>query len=367
MLTRPRLFPGLAFVMLLTLSTLVLSSCMSGSSYDVPPLPVLNAPPSRDYRQLGTTSVYIDMKLRSATWRNTVNYMLADQARRQYGSDTHAVIMLNYSESARHGTGIAMAISYNPGPGMISASQSSAQPAPSRPQSTPAAPAAGSSIASEIASAITPSAGLPASPAVASSPPAPELGNQQANYYYKRLSTAREEDAALSDEEVFGPFPGTPLLECQLNDTAISLLLFQRTPEAFAEINRQKQAGNTYGSISYEDYKVAMLEGECVNGMPEGRFVAGGSFVVNTVMTTNDTTYRFRTSSRLKIEGTMLNGALEGEVFVRQMDETVHSSNLPQDTQRSYRLGIHLDSVPVASHVSLRYRQEGMQTRHTHI
>lgn len=122
----------LTLVTLLAASTLALGGCIAGPSYDTPPLPVLNAPPSRDYRQLGTTSVAMDMKPRSATWRQMTNYMLATQAHREYGSATHALVMLQYNEGPRHATGVAMAISYTPGPDMISDS-------PTAPASPPAA------------------------------------------------------------------------------------------------------------------------------------------------------------------------------------------------------------------------------------
>lgn len=141
MVSNPISTLGLTLVTLLAASTLALGGCIAGPSYDTPPLPVLNAPPSRDYRQLGTTSVAMDMKPRSATWRQMTDYMLATQAHREYGSDTHALVMLQYNEGPRHATGVAMAISYTPGPGMIS----SAQPAsPAAPASPPAAvPATG--------------------------------------------------------------------------------------------------------------------------------------------------------------------------------------------------------------------------------
>lgn len=107
----------------LTILFMLLTGCIgAGSYFESPPLPVLNEPPARDYRQLGTTSTLIDMRVGNATWRSIVNYRLASQARQKYGSDANAVIMLSYNESPRHATGIAMAISYTPGPGMISAS-----------------------------------------------------------------------------------------------------------------------------------------------------------------------------------------------------------------------------------------------------
>lgn len=118
MLIRLKLFP-------LFLFTILLSGCIGSSAYfESPPVPVLNEPPTRDYRQLGTTSTYIDMKVGSVSWRSTVYYRLASQARQKYGAEADAVIMLSYDESPRHANGIAMAISYSPGPGMVSASKS---------------------------------------------------------------------------------------------------------------------------------------------------------------------------------------------------------------------------------------------------
>lgn len=110
-------------VFMLPLVLLLLSGCIGADSYfESPPLPVLSEPPSRDYRQLGMVSTYIDMKVGSASWRSTVNYRLASDAQRQYGSDAHAVVILSYDESARHARGMGMAISYSPGPGIISGS-----------------------------------------------------------------------------------------------------------------------------------------------------------------------------------------------------------------------------------------------------
>lgn len=118
MLTKLRLYK------LLILSILLTGCIGSGSYFESPPLPVLNEPPTRDYRQLGTTSTFIDMKVGGVSWRSTVYYRLASQARQKYGVEADAVIMLSYNESPRHANGIAMAISYSPGPGMISASTS---------------------------------------------------------------------------------------------------------------------------------------------------------------------------------------------------------------------------------------------------
>jgi hypothetical protein len=65
------------------------------------------------------------MRVGSATWRSIVNYRLATQAQQKFGSAADAVIMLNYVESPRHAAGTGMAISFSPGPGMVSKASAS--------------------------------------------------------------------------------------------------------------------------------------------------------------------------------------------------------------------------------------------------
>ncbi|PKM04677.1 MAG: hypothetical protein CVV16_03920 [Gammaproteobacteria bacterium HGW-Gammaproteobacteria-6] len=132
MLTKKTLLHRFALALSLCLPALTLTGCMTGSYFESSPIPVLDQPPSTDYRSLGTTQTYIDMRVGSATWRSIVDYRLASQAVSEYGSEADAVIMLNYNEGPQHAIGVGMVISYVAG-------QSGAQTTPvvKQPQAIP--------------------------------------------------------------------------------------------------------------------------------------------------------------------------------------------------------------------------------------
>lgn len=119
MLSRKSSLKVFSVIGMMSLTMFTLSGCMTGSYLTTPLLPVLNEPPAADYRELGTISTHIDMRVGSATWRSIVNYQLTSQAQQKFGRDADAVILLNYVEGPRGAAGAGMAISYAPGPGMI--------------------------------------------------------------------------------------------------------------------------------------------------------------------------------------------------------------------------------------------------------
>ncbi|MDF2096704.1 hypothetical protein [Aquibaculum arenosum] len=98
-------------------------------------------------------------------------------------------------------------------------------------------------------------------------------------------------------------------LDCDLAEEAEWLILQQMTREQYEEAMRSE-----HYLLSVDSLNAKLLEGDCVDGWPEGEFVAAGNMVTSQHVAGNgQTTIR---SERRRVDGTMNGGRLIGQLSV---------------------------------------------------
>ena len=175
----------------------------------------------------------------------------------------------------------------------------------------------------------------------------PVLEDPQAAFYYQRLRSFFADNP--STATLFASQTEKTAVHCDFTENARSLLLFQSPPDTFADrIATQNRQNNT--DTAFSSPTVRLLQGECADGMPEGRFVALGSY--HTTM--RGSGYDSETASQLLVEGTITNGMMDGEFSILRQDVSTGSFVDGALTAYSGDLGVYRENMPIGFHVNYR-------------
>lgn len=176
-------------------------------------------------------------------------------------------------------------------------------------------------------------------------------GPAQARDYHARLRALHTGENGLLAADSFEVPPGAGG-GCELSATATAHLL---TQGGFADPGRDVvDNGNVRETLHSMD--ATLIEGDCHVERPEGPFIALVSYTETLLMrevgVETDTRYRIR------IEGDMKAGALDGEVL-QLLESTSNSRNLnnpdfqaPEQSGHASRLGMYDNGQPVGYHVN---------------